>query len=173
MRKLIKYIFFLIITLLFFTSCEKIIHTKDELIINLDNRLEKSFVCCFETNICEKQILLGNHESDSLIFVNEQMVETGIFRLSELEYEQMVILLETALYNISDTTYFKWTEIRDKENEKEIYYEHLNTTHKEHSHLNSTSYRNITIDSTLLPIFKKDYTMLEQFKEYYESDNDK
>jgi hypothetical protein len=158
------------IILLLLTSCKKFVHTRDELILYVDNKLERNFVCLIETNVGEKLLHLKNNEGDSLIFVNEQMVETSIFGLSELNDEQMVILLETGLYNISDTTYFKWTEIRENEYEKEIYYEHLSTTHKENSHLNYTSYRNLTIDSTLLPIFKKDYGMLELFKEYYKAE---
>lgn len=170
MENLIKYLILWMLIITPLTSCERLIHTRDELIINIDNRLDKEFLVVFDTNIETKQVIVKNKEKTTLDFVNEQMVEVDFMGLSELNDEQMVILLETGLYNISDTTYFKWTEIRENEYEKEIYYEHLSTTHKENSHLNYTSYRNLTIDSTLLPIFKKDYNMLEQFSEYYKKE---
>ena len=157
------------IILFLLTSCRKFVHTRDELILYVDNKLERNFVCLIETNVGEKLLHLKNNEGDSLIFVNEQMVETSIFGMSELEKEQMVILLDTKIYNITDTSRIIWSEIQEIESDREIYLSKLNMHNcMIYSHLNNSEQYTLTIDSTLLPIFKKDYGMLEQFKEYYE-----
>lgn len=111
MENLIKYLILWMLIITPLTSCERLIHTRDELIINIDNRLDKEFLVVFDTNIETKQVIVKNKEKTTLDFVNEQMVDVDFMGLSELNDEQMVILLETGLYNISDTTYFKWTFI--------------------------------------------------------------
>ena len=97
MENLIKYLILWMLIITPLTSCERLIHTLDELIINIDNRLDKEFLVVFDTNIETKQVIVKNKEKTTLDFVNEQMVDVDFMGLSELNDEQMVILLETGL----------------------------------------------------------------------------
>ena len=167
MKNLIKHIVIWIFIAIPFVSCEKLVQTREELIINVENKLDKEIIFICETNIGTKQIYINELESATINFVNEQMVEVDFMGLSDLGEEQRVITKDTKLYNLTDTTYFKWSEIYNNEIEKDIYFQHVKMTHTENAHLNYTRCDTLTIDSTLLPIFKKDYSMLEQFSEYY------
>lgn len=167
MKTYIKYIILWVVVTIPFVSCERFVNTREELIINVNNKTNKEFILIYETNIGTKQIYINDQETVSINFVNEQIVEVDFMGLTDLREEQSVITHDMQLYNLTDTTYFKWSEISENEIEKEIYYQHMEMIHKRNSHLNYTLYDTLTIDSTLLPIFKKDYGMLEQFSEYY------
>ena len=167
MKTYIKYIILWVVVTIPFVSCERFVNTREELIINVNNKTNKEFILIYETNIGTKQIYINDQETVSINFVNEQIVEVDFMGLTDLREEQSVITHDMQLYNLTDTTYFKWSEIYNNEIEKDIYFQHVKMTHTENAHLNYTLCDTLTIDSTLLPIFKKDYSMLEQFSEYY------
>ena len=62
MENLIKYLILWMLIITPLTSCERLIHTRDELIINIDNRLDKEFLVVFDTNIETKQVIVKNKE---------------------------------------------------------------------------------------------------------------
>ena len=156
------------IILFILTSCEKVVYVKDELIIYTENKLDKSFIIVYETNIGEKQAYIDSYNKDTLIFKSEQMLEVAALEVYELELNHRIQISDIKIYNISDTTYSMWSQSYYSEIEKEIFRNHLETKKRKiNSEFNYTDYEVFTIDSTLLPIFKKDYGMLEQFSEYY------
>ncbi len=147
-------------------SCERLVHTRNELIVYIDNTLDKSFVCSYKTNFGEKEIFMNKQEIDSMLFINEQIIDISFLGKGNYDYEPTeIIMLNIKLYNITDTTNVEYSELSNED--INILINHYSSYLEVYNGYNSTTRDTLTIDSTLLPIFKKDYGMLEQFKEYY------
>ena len=170
MNKLIKNILYTIVILLvILASCTRYTHTKEELIVRGINNLNADILLHVSTNIGEKSKILATNKSDSIIFLNEQFLEVGIFERLEMELDYMVNSIDYNIYNISDTTSIIYSTLHNDQIEqfnKNLLIEDIAFT----SYYERTKRETITIDSTLLPIFKKDYGMLELFKEYYKAE---
>ena len=167
MKKLTRCLLFLSILILI--SCERLVPTRNELIVYIDNALDKSFICFYETNFGEKESLINNQEIDSMVFINEQIIDISFLGKGNYDYEPTEIVMQNIkLYNITDTSNVEYSKLSNEN--INILFNHYSSDLEVHYGYNSTTRDTLTIDSTLLPIFKKDYNMLEQFSEYYKKE---
>ncbi len=166
MNKLIKNIIIFTSSILFLTSCERLVHTKYELEVVFDNKISTIVNVEVLTNIERNNTFIDIHKKDSLYFINEQMFDSGFFGGNEINEEYMVVFKDYFIFNLIDTAKIEYSSCTSTE--RSILDRKLNTNFITHSLYSGKNYCTLTIDSTLLPIFKKDYGMLEQFKEYYE-----
>ena len=166
MKNLIESIIIGVIIIMPFSSCERLVHARNELVVYVENKLDKPFMCNCITNFGEKQIFIDSFEIDSMLFVNEQIIDISFLGKGEYDYEPTEIIPNNIIVrNITDTTNFELLKLND--DEINIFNSHYVSYLDVLYGYNSTIRDTLTIDSTLLPIFKRDYTMLEEFKEYY------
>lgn len=165
MNKLIQNIIIFTSSILFLTSCEKLVHTKYELEVVFDNKISTIVNVEVLTNVERNNTFIDAYKKDSLYFINEQIFDAGIFGRNEIYEEYMVIFNDYLIFNLNDTSKIEYSSCTSTE--RDILNRKLNTNFIKYSLYSEKNYCTLTIDSTLLPIFKKDYNMLEQFKEYY------
>ena len=160
-----KYIGILLLILL--SSCNDDYCTQHYRTYNVNNNLHSKFIFYIHTDISDKYIYVGGHDTNMSIIEKEHCRKSGFIN-AHFGDDDYIYEYCFSIYNISDTSSYNLEYYIYDEKSDSIFKEHLYFSDKETTNLRVVDTLSLTIDSTLLPIFKKDYNMLEQFKEYYE-----
>ncbi|MDR0613328.1 MAG: hypothetical protein LBG45_07615 [Dysgonamonadaceae bacterium] len=164
-----RYLYFLCI-ILCFIRCNPEVDTSFEYTKSLVNKTDKVLFYAVRTTAGSDSAFSYGHDSIEFYFVHRSKVSLPPVGPYHIDIEG-VSMREERLYNLTDTSFFRFNLNRNTWNGKDsIYWDNITYSVLDGTNagMHERHFETLTFQDILFTVMQKDYGMLDKFREYYD-----